>query len=167
MGQAGGSWILFIFHLHFAMRNTIPGTWEMPEDCPVNENEDPFLTGLRTVCYLSHAIQSLEKEEGIVVSFTLRSPSQASWWCGWKILGWPKSLFEFFHTILQENSNELFGLPNNRNGGRVENTSPAPSCHHHFEGPERSLWSNCFSSLKLLPGFMGKSLKWLQRVPAV
>ena len=51
----------------------------MPEDCPVNENEDPFLTGLRTVCYLSHAIQSLEKEEGIVVSFTLRSPSQASW----------------------------------------------------------------------------------------
>ena len=29
------------------------------------------------------------------------------------ILGWPKSSFEFFHTILQKNPNELFGQLNN------------------------------------------------------
>jgi len=27
-------------------------------------------------------------------------------------LGWPKSLFEFFHYILQKNPNELFGQAN-------------------------------------------------------
>ena len=29
-----------------------------------------------------------------------------------KTLGWPKSLFGFFHNNLQENLNELFGQPN-------------------------------------------------------
>ena len=30
----------------------------------------------------------------------------------WKILSWPKNLFEFFHTILWKNLNEPFGQPN-------------------------------------------------------
>ena len=30
---------------------------------------------------------------------------------GLLILGWPKSLFRFLHTILQKNPNELFGQP--------------------------------------------------------
>ena len=29
-----------------------------------------------------------------------------------KILGWPKSLFRFFHETVMENPNELFGQPN-------------------------------------------------------
>jgi len=30
---------------------------------------------------------------------------------GLLILGWPKNLFRFLHTILQKNPNELFGQP--------------------------------------------------------
>ena len=30
----------------------------------------------------------------------------------WNLLGWPKSLFGFFHKILQKNPNEVFGQPN-------------------------------------------------------
>ena len=36
------------------------------------------------------------------------------------ILGWPESLFEFFHSILWEISNELFGHPGSRLRARSE-----------------------------------------------
>ena len=162
MGQAGGSWILLILHLHFPMRSTRPGTWEMLGECPENEKWRPFSAWTQ-----KH-----------VLSFTCYSESGGGRRCGRvhtqepqssKLVMWMENigLFEFFCTILQKNSNELFGQPNNRNGRRVENMTPAPSCHHHFEGTGWSLWSNCFSTLKLLPRLMGKSLKWLQWVPAV
>ena len=37
-----------------------------------------------------------------------------SWQFPGKILGWTKSLFQFFHNSLQKNPNELFGQPNIR-----------------------------------------------------
>ena len=45
--------------------------------------------------------------------------------------GWPKSLFGFFHNILQKNANDLFGQPNTNKPVMVSIINSF-SCQHYF-----------------------------------